>query len=98
MFIFVIIGLMVSGVAVGYLMRNRKLSFVHRIITLLIWILLFLLGVEVGNNEAIIKGLHTIGLEALIITLAAVVGSVLGAWGLWAVISGKKMERGSDER
>lgn len=82
MFIFVIIGLMVSGVAVGYLMRNRKLSFVHRIITLLIWILLFLLGVEVGNNEAIIKGLHTIGLEALIITLAAVVGSVLGAWGL----------------
>ena len=70
MFIFVIIGLMVSGVAVGYLMRNRKLSFVHRIITLLIWILLFLLGVEVGNNEAIIKGLHTIGLEALIITLA----------------------------
>ena len=53
---------------------------------------------EVGNNEAIIKGLHTIGLEALIITLAAVVGSVLGAWGLWAVISGKKMEGGSDER
>ena len=98
MFIFVIIGLMVSGVAVGYLMRNRKLSFVHRIITLLIWILLFLLGVEVGNNEAIIKGLHTIGLEALIITLAAVVGSVLGAWGLWDVISGKKMEGGSDER
>ena len=98
MFIFTIIGLMGSGVLLGYLSRKRNLNIVHRIITWLIWILLFLLGVEVGNNEAIIKGLHTIGLEALIITLAAVVGSVLGAWGLWAVISGKKMEGGSDER
>ena len=77
---------MVSGIALGYLMRRRKLGLVHPVITLLIWILLFLLGVEVGNNEAIIKGLHTIGLEALIITLAAVSGSILGAWGLWMVI------------
>lgn len=86
MFIFIIIGLMVSGIALGYLMRRRKLGLVHPVITLLIWILLFLLGVEVGNNEAIIKGLHTIGLEALIITLAAVSGSILGAWGLWMII------------
>lgn len=94
MFIFIIIGLMIGGVAAGYVMRNRKLSFVHQVITLLIWILLFLLGVEVGNNEAIIKGLHTIGLEALIITLAAVVGTILGAGGLWRFISGKTMKGG----
>lgn len=94
MFIFVIIGLMVSGVTAGYFMRNRKLNFVHRMITSLIWILLFLLGIEVGNNEAIIKGLHTIGIEALIITLAAVAGSILGAWGLWLAISQKRMKGG----
>ena len=28
-------------------------------------VLLFLLGIDVGGNEAIIKGLHTLGLEAL---------------------------------
>ena len=96
MFIFVIIGLMVSGVAVGYLMRNRKLSFVHRIITLLIWILLFLLGTEVGGNKMILEGLHTIGLEALVITLAAVAGSVLGAWGLWLFISYRDVKGGKE--
>ena len=87
---------MVSGVAVGYLMRNRKLSFVHRIITLLIWILLFLLGTEVGGNKMILEGLHTIGLEALVITLAAVAGSVLGAWGLWLFISYRDVKGGKE--
>ena len=48
--------------------------------------LLFLLGIDVGGNEAIIKGLHTLGLEAIIITLAAVTGSVLYAWGLWYLL------------
>lgn len=70
----------------GYLLRNKKLSWIHRVITLLIWLLLFLLGIDVGGNQAIIKGLHTIGLEAAIITLAAVVGSVLASWSLWYLI------------
>ncbi len=87
MFIFTIIGLMGSGLLLGYLSRKRNLNVVHRIITWLIWILLFLLGTEVGGNKMIMEGLHTIGFEALIITLAAVGGSILGAWGLWLFIS-----------
>ena len=80
---FIIIGIMLTGMLVGYLLRNKRLSWIHRIITLLIWLLLFLLGIDVGGNEAIIRGLHTIGLEALAITLAAVIGSTLASWGLW---------------
>lgn len=38
-------------------------------------------GIDVGGNDIIVKGLHTLGLEALIITLAAVIGSTLFAWG-----------------
>ncbi|MBP6068489.1 LysO family transporter [Bacteroides sp.] len=90
---FIIIGIMLTGMLLGYLLRNKKLSWIHRIITLLIWLLLFLLGIDVGGNEAIINGLGTIGFEAAIITLAAVVGSTLTAWGLWYFISirpGKK--------
>ena len=37
-------------------------------------------------NDIIVKGLHTLGLEALIITLAAVIGSTLFAWGLWYLL------------
>ena len=66
---FIIIGIMLTGMLFGFLLRNKRLSWIHKIITLLIWVLLFLLGIDVGGNEAIIKGLHTLGLEALIITL-----------------------------
>ncbi len=80
---FIIIGIMLTGMLIGYLLRSKRLTWIHKIITFLIWTLLFLLGIDVGGNEAIIKGLHTLGLEAVIITLGAVIGSTLCAWGLW---------------
>ena len=83
---FIIIGIRRTGMRVVYLVRCKRLSWIHRIITLLIWILLFLLGIDVGGNESIIKGLHTLGLEAIIITVAAVAGSTLCAWGLWYLL------------
>ncbi len=83
---FIIIGIMLTGMLTGYLLRHRKLSWIHRIITLLIWVLLFVLGLEVGYNETILKGLHTLGLDALVITLGAVIGSTLCAWGLWYLL------------
>lgn len=92
MFIVIIISLMLSGVLIGYSARKRKLVFIHRAITVLIWLLLFLLGTEVGNNQNIINGLDTIGLEAFLITLAAVSGSVLASWLLWISIVRRKKE------
>lgn len=83
---FIIIGIMLTGMLIGYLLRNKRLHWIHKVITVLIWLLLFLLGIDVGSNEAIIKGLHSIGLEAAIITMAAVIGSILFAWGLWYLI------------
>ena len=66
---FTIIGLMLTGMLLGYLLRKRDLKKIHPIITLLIWLLLFILGIEVGSNEEIIRGLHTIGYEAVVLTL-----------------------------
>ena len=68
---FTIIGIMLTGMLLGYLLRSKRLTWIHKVITLLIWLLLFLLGIDVGGNEAIVKGLHAIGLEALIITAGA---------------------------
>ena len=87
---FTIIGLMLTGMLLGYLLRKRDLKKIHQIITLLIWLLLFILGIEVGSNEQIIKGLHTIGLEALIHTLGGTLGSVIAAWALWRALYNKK--------
>lgn len=80
---FTIIGLMLTGMLAGYLLRNKDLSRIQALITLLIWVLLFILGIEVGSNDNIISGLHTIGLEALLLTLGGTLGSVIAAWALW---------------
>lgn len=89
---FIIIGVMLSGILVGYLFRSFRLTIIHKVITVLIWALLLLLGIEVGGNNKIISGLHTIGVEALMITVAATLGSVLAAWGLWLILY--KSEKG----
>lgn len=87
---FTIIGLMLTGILLGYLLRKRDLKKIHQIITLLIWLLLFILGIEVRSNEQIIKGLHTIGLEAVILTLGGTLGSVIAAWALWRALYKRK--------
>lgn len=88
---FTVIGLMLAGMLTGFLLHKRNLSFIHPAITMLIWALLFLLGIEVGGNEAIIRGLHTIGLEAVVLTLGGTLGSVTAARLLWqALTDGKR--------
>lgn len=83
----IIIGIMLTGVLIGYLLRGRKISGIQKIITGLIWLLLFLLGCDVGSNELIIKNLPVLGLEAAIISTVATLGSVLFAYFLWRSIS-----------
>ena len=36
---FTIIGLMLTGMLLGYLLRKRNLSKIHKVITVLIWVL-----------------------------------------------------------
>ena len=87
---FTVIGLILTGMLLGYLLRKRNLCKVHKVITVLIWVLLFILGIEVGGNEQIIKGLHTIGLEAVILTTGGTLGSVIAAWVLWRALYRRK--------
>ena len=81
---------MLTGMLLGYLLRKRDLKKIHPIITLLIWLLLFILGIEVGSNEEIIRGLHTIGYEAVVLTLGGTLGSVIAAWALWGALYKRK--------
>ncbi len=89
---FIIVGIMLTGVLVGYLFRSKKLSWIQSLITLFIWILLFLLGVDVGENQTIINNLHTLGVEALCISVASVIGSASFALILWRKANKKNKE------
>ena len=81
---------MLGGMAIGFLLRRQEFSWINKVITSLIWVLLFLLGVEVGGNRQIVEGLATLGVEAFTITLACVLGSCIFAWGLWYLLYKKK--------
>lgn len=85
------------GICSGYLLRKKFSRFCgkvqtvkDKVITLLIWLLLFLLGVEVGGNEQIIKALPTLGVEALLLSVAGTLGCCVLAWALWKIAGGKR--------
>lgn len=78
-----IVIIMLCGIGAGYLLRKRSLKIVPSLITILIWVLLFLLGTEVGGDKRLIHSLSTLGLEALVLSVGGVCGSVLLTWILW---------------
>lgn len=84
------VAIILSGMAVGFLMRKRQLRIVPNLVTVLIWLLLFFLGVEVGENPQVIGGITTLGLEALWLSLAGLAGTILFSWVLWQWVKGKK--------
>jgi uncharacterized membrane protein YbjE (DUF340 family) len=80
---FIVIAFMLVGIGVGYFFRRFKFRFIHRIILTLIWLLLFLLGLEVGANDVVVNQFGKLGFDAFLLAAGATLGSVLAAWGLW---------------
>ena len=84
----VVILMMLGGILCGYLLRKRQIMLqVQHLTMVLIWALLFLLGLNIGSNEQIINSLGSLGLEALLITVFATTGSLIAAWLLWKYIN-----------
>lgn len=78
---FIVLGIMISGILMGYLLR--KVAFIQRVgklISFTIIVLLFLLGITVGANKAIMDNLSELGTQALVLSAAGVLGSVVCAW------------------
>jgi uncharacterized membrane protein YbjE (DUF340 family) len=89
-----VIIIMISGIVVGYLIRNQKwiAKKIAGIITWSIYLLLFLLGITVGTDETIMSNLEEIGFVALLLTIGAIAGSVVLSW-ITYVIYFRKNER-----
>jgi len=77
-----VILIMTSGILTGYLLRDQLWISrpVRILVTGLIYLLLFLLGITVGADEMIISNLDKIGIEALLLTIGAVTGSIIISW------------------
>ena len=87
--LFIFLGIL-SGVLCRKLSTGARISLTDvaarwqgRIVTWLIWLLLFLLGIEVGSNEMIVRSLPTLGVEALLLSSAATLSCCILAWMLW---------------
>ena len=93
---FIVIATMSGGIIFGYLMRRHRLTHISRLTTGFIWVLLFVLGIEVGSNPNIMKSLHTLGFESLFIAVMSTIGSVIAAMLLWKSV--KKDEEKNNER
>lgn len=78
---FTIIGIMFTGVAIGYLFKNISfLKKTEKTISCTIVLLLFILGISIGSNKQIIDNLGTFGWQAVIIAVSATCGSILASW------------------
>ena len=86
---FIVIAFVFLGIFVGYGVRKRSIECLSKVITLLVWALLLLMGIEVGGNERVMQALPTLGVEALVIAVAATLGSCVGAWMLSKYIERK---------
>ena len=87
---YIVLLFMFAGIISGYLFRKRKFRFMNGLILTLIWALLFLLGIEVGMNETVVRKFASLGLEAAVIAVAATLGSVVGAKLLWKSLKNQK--------
>ncbi len=71
--------IMMAGVVLGYFLRKRKrLAAINdKLITYAIYLLLLLLGISIGSNKTIVANLPVLGVKALVVTIGAMVGSIL---------------------
>ena len=74
-----VILIMSAGMAAGYFLRKRKVLYkrLDQTVSVVIYLLLFLLGLTVGQNRAIVENFPLIGMKALIITMASIAGSII---------------------
>lgn len=81
-----------GSVLMGYLLRRWPQPWVSRVLTLSIWLMLLIIGIEVGGNEVLVESLGQLGAEALLITVLTTLCCGVGALMLWRRVQPKERE------
>lgn len=79
---FIVILFLISGIVIGSLLQRKEslLKIIDRLSTWFIYVFLFLLGISVGGDEEIIDNFGKLGIQAIILTMGAISGSVLASY------------------
>lgn len=74
-----------SGALLGFVLRNkRRVSWAtERLTTWTVWLLLFMMGISVGSNHTLLSNLLNIGINAIVISVASIAGSIAAGWVLY---------------
>ena len=85
---------MLFGIALGYLFREKKATQkAEKTVFLTILALLFILGLSIGSNDAIINNVFSYGKQAAILASFSFMGSVLMSWFIYKLFFGKGGEQ-----
>ncbi len=70
---------LVTGIFVGFLFRQQKnmLATATKATSLAVIVLIFFLGISVGDNQKVMSTLGVLGGQALVISFGSIFGSVL---------------------
>lgn len=83
--------IMFCGMLLGRLFSSRiNENILRRGITCAILLLLFLLGIAIGRNELLFENLPSLGIDALILMLGAIIGSLFCTSFLRHLFRGKR--------
>jgi len=71
--------IMFSGIVLGFIFRKKRtlITAADKLAGWSIYLLLFLLGLSIGNNELIINNFVQIGFNSIMLTLSGISGSVI---------------------
>lgn len=73
-----VILMLLAGVLVGFLCKKFKyIGLVGKLVSLTVFVMLFVLGVSIGANEDVVGNLGEVGLTAFVLAIAGIGGSVL---------------------
>lgn len=70
---------LIIGICIGYfnLLPDETTDLAHYLILGGLFVLLFIMGFEIGNNDKILHNLNQIGLEAVLLAGGSIVGSLI---------------------
>ena len=79
---FTSIYVLLTGIPFGILCRNfqKVILWTDKLLTLSVWILLFLLGFGLGSDSSLMQEINLLGIQALCITFFSVLGSLIFAY------------------
>lgn len=78
---YIVVIFMVLGLLLGYFTDLKKyLKLIDKAYVFTVILLLFLMGVSIGNNKDLFSQFNVIGVEAILIAIFSIIGSVVFAY------------------